>query len=313
MKKFVLLISLMLIVGLSFLIPVEQQKTVLINSSFFNVYQQLINGNNWINWRKDFKRHNNSSASIVVKKRSNGYELLLGSIIVDVTPVNGYSFEVKEDSANKSENYSYTIFPDKLPNVTTFTITRKRSIWHAAIDGINGGLLAETHANDLKKYMESTALYYGYEIVRSKVIDTEIVVLRQSCPAKSKFTVAAKELATLYSYISSKGLKQTQPYIAQFISKNNDSVQVNIGLPVDKKTAAVQPLALMQMPAAGTLYIVYYQGKFNERSNAYDAVEKYFRDKQLTKLMPPFETYINNKIPKSDTSKVDIQINFPSF
>ena len=314
MKKILLLLSLILIICAVCFIPVTEQRTVTIKATFFNVYQQLINGNNWKNWRTDFNHKSAiGSSKVSVKQNISGFELKYSNLTVKVIPINGYSFKIEESDKNKLFEYSFTAFPDKSPDKTTFTVTQQIDVWRAVLNRIMGTLFLKTHVEDFKNYMESTVSYYGYNIIKSKVTDTEIIVLRQSCLTKNKFIKAISGLSSLRNYLNLNGLKETQPFIAQFLQKSKDSTQLNIGIPVNKKAFIKNPFDLMQMPESGTLYIVKFKGKFNDREKAYAAVERYFGDRQITKLMLPFETYLDNKIPQSDTSEVNIQINFPSF
>jgi effector-binding domain-containing protein len=314
MKKIVISLSLVLILFAICFLPFTEQKTIITKAPFFNVYQQLEKPGNWKKWRNDLHQLQVAdSTKISEKKTSDGFKVAYNGLEIDVNPVNGYSFKINETNKNKTFEYSYTVVPQKQQDETLIILKQKTSILRHLLNKSNGESFSQTHITDFKHFMESVSLYYGYDIVKVKVIDTEIVVLRKTVLAKNKFKEASKSISILKDYINSKGLKQTQPFIAQFFSKYNDSLQLNIGIPINKKTFTKKPIAFMEMPNTANIYIIKFHGKFMDRPKVYAAAQQYFNDKHITVPILPFETYLDNKIPKNDTDQVNIQINFPTF
>jgi effector-binding domain-containing protein len=311
MKKKVFVFSILSVILFLFFVPFTQQKTFSIKAPLYNTYQQLAKADNWKKWRTDLRRaYLSDSTKISDKQDSNGFKLSYHDITLLVNIVNGYTFSINENNKN---DYSYTVIPEKMPNVTSIIVTEKTNFIKHLSDLINKKSYSETHITDLKHFMEDPDLYYGYKIIKKKVTDTNIIVLRKVVLAKNKFSEAAKTLITLKQFIDLKGFKQTQPLIAQFFTKTNDSLQVNIGLPINGKIAASNPITFMQMPPNGNLYTVKFHGKFKERAKVYDAVHQYFNDRNLPMPILPFETYLDNKLPENDSDIVNIQINFTTF
>ncbi|MDB4901837.1 MAG: hypothetical protein JWQ63_1118 [Mucilaginibacter sp.] len=314
MKKIVVSLLLIVILFVICFIPFTEQKTIIIKASFYNVYQQLVKPGNWKKWRKDLQQIQGvDSTKISEKKSPNGFKISYDNLKIDVNPVDGYSFKINEINKNKTFEYSYTVVPEKQQDETIIILKQRTSALNYILNKINGKPFSQTHINDFKNFMESVSLYYGYEIVKSKVIDTDIIVLRKTVLAKNKFKEASKSISVLKSYINSKGLKQTQPFIAQFFTKYNDSIQLNIGIPVNRKILAEKPIDFMEMPNTGKIYTIKFHGKFMDRSKVYSAAQQYFNDKHITIPILPFETYLDNKVPENDTDQVNIQINFPTF
>ncbi|MGZ3764302.1 MAG: hypothetical protein ACXVA2_06540 [Mucilaginibacter sp.] len=314
MKKKVILLSFPLIILAACFIPFTQQKNVIVKASFFDSYQQLSKADNWKKWRTDLRKALLAdSTKISDKQDTNGFELNYADTKLRVRLVNGNSFSINENNANKESEYSYTVVPQKMSNVTSVIVIEKTNFIKYLANLIDNRSFEGTHIADYKSFMENPDLFYGYKIVKSKVIDTSIVVLKRVVLAKNKFSEAAKSLAILNQYIASKGLKQTQPLMAQFFPKANDSVQLNIGLPVNGKVTATKPIAFMEMPKSGNLYVVKYHGKFSDRLKVYAAVQKFFNDRTLPMPILPFETYLDNKLPQSDSDTINIQINFTTF
>lgn len=314
MKKKVILLSSILVISAICFIPFTQQKTVTVNASFFNVYQQLAKARNWEKWRSDLRNAwLTDSTKISGTQDANGFKINYASIKLNVNIENGYTFKIKENNGNKELDYGYTVLPGKFQDTTLITLAEKTNVLNYLLNKLHAREVSQTHITDFKNFMENPSLYYGYEITKTKVTDTNIIVLRRVVLAKDKFSEAAKTLNTLKQYVTLNGLKQTQPLIAQFIPKNGDSSQVNIGLPINKKAFTKNHIVYMMMPKNGNIYTAKFRGKFNERQKVYAVMQQFFHDKAIQAPAVPFETYLNNKLPASDTAQINIQVNFPSL
>ena len=67
------------------------------------------------------------------------------------------------------------------------------------------------------------------------------------------------------------------------------------------------------MPKGGPLYAAKYTGSFNQRKKVYASLHQYFTDHSYQTAILPFESYLDDKLPTSDTDKVNIQLNFSSY
>ncbi|WP_295670538.1 hypothetical protein [uncultured Mucilaginibacter sp.] len=311
MKKKVILISILLLVILLFFFPFTQQQSVSVKASFFNAYQQLAVGENWIQWRNDLRAANSSDKTkVICKQHLNNFVISYGDNSLSVNTINGYTFSIAEQNSNE---YSYTLIPEKATNITTVMVTEKTNGLKLLLELITNHNISQNHIADFKNFMEDPDLYYGYKIIKKRVTDTCIIVLKKAVLSKNKFNEAAKTLGTLKQFIYAKGLQQTQPLIAQFFPKNNDSTHVNIGLPINKKTTTNKLISFMEMPASGSIYTVRFHGKFADRLKVYAAVRRYFNDRNLAMPILPFETYLDNKLPENDLDIINIQINFTTY
>ncbi|MDP9046956.1 MAG: hypothetical protein M3N14_02390 [Bacteroidota bacterium] len=313
MRKTIALLLALLLAGFVIFTPVTQQKTFVIKSSFFNVYNELTRAGNWERWRPDIRKlYQSDSTKITRIQDKTGFTLKFSAINLHIS-LNGYTFNISEFKAGEKLAYSYIVVPQQLPNYTSLVVIEKTSLLRYLVGLTSGKALNETHAADFKLFMEDTDLYYGIKIIKTKVSDTNIVVLRKVVLVKNKFSEAAKSYAILKQFISSQGLKQTQPVIAQFLPKSGDSSEVNIGIPVNGKAAKGGPVSFLRMPKTGSLYIARFYGKFSDRMNVYAIVQKYFSDKQLTMPLLPFESYLDNKLPQNDSDIINIQVNFTTY
>ncbi|MDB5007580.1 MAG: hypothetical protein JWP45_1973 [Mucilaginibacter sp.] len=313
MKQKVILSLLALAILSAFFIPVQQQETISVKSSFLNIYSLLAKPDKWQKWRSDLlKVPLADSDKISIKKDT-------GSFIIKYAPhelnvaYQGNSFGITENNNDKTINYSYVIIPDTGLTRTLITVYKKINLARYLFGMFKPVSFSDTHVTDLKNFMETDSLRYGYRIFKTRVPEANLIVIRRPVLAKDRFTEAAKMLSALQIYTKTHNVRQTQPLIAQFLPKGKDSAQVNIGFFIDRETTSYNDITFMRMPKGGPLYSARFSGQFNKRQSVYDGIGQYFIDHKYQSTILPFETYLDNKLPATDTDKVNIQVNFTTY
>jgi effector-binding domain-containing protein len=92
-----------------------------------------------------------------------------------------------------------------------------------------------------------------------------------------------------------------------------DSAQIKVGIFINKKVESEKEIKYNRMPKGGTFYIAGFKGTFNERQRVYKGLHQYFTNHLYQTALLPFETYLDNKLPTSDTARVNIEVIFPSY
>jgi effector-binding domain-containing protein len=313
MKKIIVLISAVLILLALFFIPVTQQSTISIKSPFLTVYNELFNPENWKTWRPDLSKVNSADSNKIVIKKTVNLFTITSPVNKIVVKSEAAMFDVKEDNDAKSANYSYLVIPDTVPIRTLITVSKNINLLSYLFTQFNPTSFSDTHINDFKHFMETDSLYYGYRIFKTKIPGDNLIVTTHLILAKDKFSEAGKMLATLRQYAKQNNLKQLQPLIAQFLIKGNDSAQVKIGLFIDKEVKSDKDIQFTRMPKGGPLYAAKYHGPFIGRQKVYNGIHQFFIDHSHQSAVLPFETYLDDKLPTNDTSKINIQVNFTTY
>jgi effector-binding domain-containing protein len=313
-KKVILLILILVIITLLF-IPFYQQKTILIKSPFLNTYSLLANPAKWEKWRPDLRKAMiTDSSKISIKKDTNSFFLNYENQQLGVK-YKGNMFEIDETSNGKSASYRYSIIPvaDKFLNKTIIIVDDKTNALNYLIGKFWAPSFSDTHIDDFKNYMETDSLHYGFTIFKTGVPDSTLIVMQKEVLERDKFTEAAKILTILKQYIKTNNIKQMQPVIAQFNQNIKDSVQVKVGLFINKEVKSGNGIQFTRMPKGGSLYAAKFKGEFSKRNDAYEALKQYFTDHSHQLVLLPFETYLNNKLPVNDNDSINIQVNFATF
>jgi hypothetical protein len=311
-RKFVLLFLILILAAIC-IIPVPGEKTVLIKAPFLQVFTQLQTAKNWKNWRNDLRKADQTdSDKIAVKIAVNHFTINYLDLALNVK-LSGGSFDINEHNKNGDINYSLSVIPDKVP-VNSFIVIKNTLPLLKYVYGIfKDDLSDKTHITDLKKYMETDSLYYGYRIFKTHVAGTKLIVMRKTVRAENQFTEAAKMHSALKQFVKTHGLKRGEPLIAQFIASDKDSVQLTVGLYVDTVITAEGGIHPETMPKNGPGYSIKFSGNFSRRPQLYSAIRRYFADHSIQPAILPFDIYLDDKLPTSDTSKVNIQSTICTF
>ena len=97
--------------------------------------------------------------------------------------------------------------------------------------------------------------------------------------------------------------------ITQCIPKSGDSLQMLVGIPVNKAIPAGNGFLYMYMPPTRVL-IADFKGKYREKKKVYTAMAKYVQDKFVTTKIAPFEVF-TNKLPATADDVVEFRLTYP--
>lgn len=312
MKKKIIVLSLPILVIAACFIPVTLQKTVSIKWPFINVYRELILPVNWVKWRPDLRKNFAiDSSRIGVKKDNSSFAIRYEGKALNVSFKENI-FNIK-DTWDSNNNYTYTVIPEKDLKKTSVIASDKITLIGYLLSKFKSKPLAYTHIDDLKQFMETDSLLYGFNIFKNGVPGSYMIEVKRKTLTKDQFTEAAKMLEALQQFVKTRGAKKTQPLIAQFFPISSDSTQVNVGFYIDKEVKGEKDIMFARMPKGGPLYSILYKGKFSQRSKAYMALRQYYTDHYYQSAILPFETYLDDKLPTSHTDKVNIKVNFSGF
>jgi effector-binding domain-containing protein len=309
MKRISLLILLLFIVIISIgFIPFNQQILIKIDASYFNCYQKLFNVDGWQSWYPDAK---NKKTAITLINSQNVFEFTFPGETVLVKKENGNTLSIKKVINKKHINYFYSLIPDTNPLKASVIVTFKINLINYLIPSLRNSRVAETNVNCFKSYMEDAKQYYGFDIKTQFTADENTVVKSKTVSSKEAYSAVKQMQTELHNYVKLKHLERIGRVILQFIPKPNDSVQLLMGIPVNKKTVAENGFLYMYVPATKTV-IADYSGKHQDRKEIYTALQKYLQDKYLHTKIPAFETY-EGKMPLDGSDEVSFKLYCPVF
>jgi effector-binding domain-containing protein len=283
MKKAVIVFILLIIIGF---IPFQQHSSVNIKSNYLDVCQQLAGGNQTqtqkFNMGGDFNI--TSISPNVFKATTNG------------SYINHYCF--------------YTVVPEIKSNYTTVAIDAPTNVFKWLISQVQPSVKPAALITSLKTFMENARLYYGFNINEKDVAENYIAVKQETILTKNKFPEINKAVKDLNTFIAQNNARAIHALSCSYYPHRADSVQVLVGIPVNKQLKPTRDITCMRMPG-GKMLVGDFNGRYIDRQKLYNAMEKYIQDHSLAKQIAPFERYLDNRIPASDSDSVNMQINYP--
>ncbi|MDB5134581.1 MAG: hypothetical protein JWP37_1184 [Mucilaginibacter sp.] len=306
---FLSLLTLAIIIGF---IPVNKQVIIKINAPYFNCYQQLFLSKNWKKWQPDISKSFAKDSSLCsINAIPHGFTFVTPDEHILVRQQSSNVLYITKMLHGNEFNYSYSILAKDFGLTTTIIVDFRSNIIRSLIPAFWESDLKKTTINNFKRFMENTELYYGFNIRKTFINEKKILVKSKTVAAKSKYAEAATMLQQLHDFIKIKQLKPAGPVMAQYFTKQGDSIQMMIGIPVDREVAEHKGLVYMRIPATNAL-IADFKGRYGDKQKIYAAVGNYMRDKFQNPKISPLEIF-ENKFPANDNDTANFRLTYPIF
>jgi hypothetical protein len=145
---------------------------------------------------------------------------------------------------------------------------------------------------NLKKYIEDPAGYYGFSIAIEPVQDT--LILTDTALVKGSQIGAARIrlLDKLHGSASGHRISGDAAYsYSSYREIGSDSVEVAVGLPVHGRGYGTGSARFLELPAGGRLLVGKYKGHYSSMRALYKVMDRYMAEKGLKKVAAPLEKY----------------------
>jgi effector-binding domain-containing protein len=305
MKKAIIALVLLIVIGF---IPIQQHNSVSIRSNYFDVCQQLMQADNWKRWEPEI--NGNAADQVHTQHFGSAFLIETPDQLFNITSISANTFKVIVTRNHVGHHYFYTVAPGIKNNDATVIIDAKTNVFKWLIAQFQPSAQPAALMLSLKSFMENPKQYYGFNISEKNVTESYFAVKKETISTKHKFPEIRKAAEELNTFIGENNIKAIQPVSGSYYPHKVDSLQILIGIPVNKQISSTSDITFMRMPG-GKVIVGDYAGKYNERQKIYTAMEKYMQDHSLLKQVAPFERYLNNKVPESDTDIVNMQVNYP--
>jgi effector-binding domain-containing protein len=307
----ILLIVVLLIIFFSF--PVSKKTSIDISASFDNTMPQITNVYNWKNWYPSIKESiKNNPAGYSINKDPSQKIYTINTpgkkyIILAITPM---AYQVREVTGTWEDIFAFTVLSGDTLGRMKIIIEKKSPMLFAIVGKDKTGDVA---MNGLKTYLEDPKEFYGYNIGMSNIRDSVIA----SCVSKIRNQDVFQKIRELHMnlahYIQNNNLIKSGHISISYIPISDDSLQITVGIPVNKPAPSEKDINCLLLPARGNVIVGNYDGRFSDRKAIYHAMSKYLTDHTLAFAAESFERYLNDSIPTSDSSMIRIELNYPVY
>jgi effector-binding domain-containing protein len=314
MKKRVASILIgVVIISIVLALPVTQKTTIYISASFDNTVPQIIKISNWKNWYPAIKEAFNKypdKYSLTKDSSDKTFTIEIPGrkyIIRVITPM---SYLVREENSHWVDIFAFTFLSTDTSGKLKIDVDKKNPLLFTIFGRNKAG---ENAINGLKNYLEDPKLFYGFDIQMSKIRDSVIASSVFKIKKSEVFPTIHYGYQNLLQYVRDHNLVKTDHVSISYIPISEDSIQLTIGVPVNKEGTAEKEITCLALPARGNVLTGNYEGLFQNRKNIYLAMSKYLSDHALSVPAESFERYLNDSIPASDSSFVKIELNYPVY
>lgn len=313
MKKSVVVVLIIIIFSIVSFFPITQNSTINISATFDNTVLQIVHVENWKNWYPEIKEAYKLNPAGYSFKKDSSKKIDTISIpgkkfiIHTLTPM---SYKVSEVGNHLENNFVFTVFPGGAKNKMEIYLVNRSPLIFTLFNINKAGKKA---LNGFRNYMETPEEFYGFDIkmaeIRDPIIASRVIKIKE----KDVFNKIQTSLSDLMNYLNTSKLIKTGHFSISYIPLQGDSLQITVGIPVDKIATPVDGISCLSLPAKGKVLVGNYEGKFSERQKIYNAMTKYLTDQDLSIPAESFERYLNDSIPTSDSSKIRMELNYPVY
>lgn len=314
MKKRVAVILITVVILIIFFsLPVTKKTTISISASFDNMMPQVLNIKNWKNWYPEIKeeyKNNPAGYSYSENHSQRIYTITIPGKKYVVHAITPMAYQISEINGSWVDIFAFSVFPGDTMRRMKIIVEEKSPLLFSIFGKNKTGDVA---INGLKSYLEDPKLFYGYNIepgtIRDSVIASTVLKIRN----KDVFLKIQEAYLDLINYVRNNNLLKAGHVSISYIPISADSLQLTVGIPVNKPAAPDKEINCLLLPAKGNVLIGNYEGRFSDRKNIYQAMSKYLTDHILAIPAESFERYLNDSIPSSDSSIIRIELNYPVY
>lgn len=305
-KVFLIILSIAILIIILFFIPVERVENLSVKGDYSTLAQQLNDHKNWMKWSASLQTENQKPEAAFASKDSDWKYAGSGYFVKMNNPL---SFSLSEKADNESPEYAFFITPSLKEDNFTIVVHHRQHIASYLLENPenNTGFLI---ASRMKEYMENPGDFYGFPIEMATTIDLNVITIKDTIASGEKRQRLQEMYHALDRFMQHSNLTQVQKRIAYFKPYKNDSLIIMSGIAVNELPKSNGEIEAVQMPEARILKCR-YRGTYEKISAAYSALEDYIKDHKLQKIALPFERYLNDSIPASDSSLVEIDVYYP--
>jgi effector-binding domain-containing protein len=313
LKKYSIVFFIALII--SYFIPIKTTKQASIKKPFFDVVTEINNATHWKKWyapiKLSYQKHPNSYRCVEDYKNKK-FTIFIQNKQYEVTKYSPGALKIKDNAFLNTTREVRIVFTKS--NDAIIFETRVLSLLNYIITYFKANEPYNSIINNLKPFMETPSLYYGFEIKRVKVPDTNYLTLTQTVLLKNRYIAADSMYSRLKKYaIKNKLLAEFKPYWVQTAGQK-DSVMVTALLVINKPLELYgSDISFFSMPSVGNILVAHYKGAYGKSKSVYDALQQYVNDNALSAVFTPFERYLNKRIPQNDNTMVDMEVFYPIY
>jgi effector-binding domain-containing protein len=311
-KLFVVLIAGVLLL-MAALFPFSVSEKVEINASFSSVAEQFLNNTKLAKWMLPFAGEKKEDVTI---HTSGAIALQTPKEKLQKVMPDKYAavFILAEKGKEKKATFAISPLNNDLHN-SIVTLTYKTNYLSRLLKLQKAELIFSESLKNLKTYMEDPLQFYGYEMKIATVSDTaflvsKIVATKQEINQKAN---ALYENLISFAEKNNGGYTGVRIFHKERITENEYFISVGVGVTTVFPVTAAPGIDYKKMPFQKNLLVTTYTGPYGEIWKAYEAIEHFKTDNNLSSMAISFEKIPDGPVNFNDSEMVKVEIYYPIF
>jgi hypothetical protein len=168
-----------------------------------------------------------------------------------------------------------------------------------------------TLLSNMKAMLEDPINAYGFQIKRSRVVDTILISKKITLGHPPTTTDVYEVVNTLKDYVHRYNAIQTNPPMLNVKGSGND-YQMMAALPINRQIPEESDFKIKLM-IPGNILVTEVKGGAASTADALHTLEVYMADEGLSSPAIPFESLITDRSQQPDTSKWITKVYYPIY
>ncbi len=258
------------------------------------------------NWKKVFSVHTDSTFRVGLYDYQVREALYNGSKINITSDGNHYESKMMllPLPVNKSSSQWTT-------TIKTGNNPISKIIVYFKVKRLQNNMLAASQ--ELKRYLSSTISIYGFDISRSTLTDTTVLVTTTSSLNYPSTQDVYALIDKLKKYAAANKADVTNFPMLNVSARNNEYA-IMVGLPVNMTLPQLDNISTKHLkPVKNKIVTTEVKGGIHTVQNAHIKIEQYMQDNSLSAPVIPFELLVTDRSKETDTAKWITKIIYPVF
>lgn len=310
-----LLVLLILCIGAAagwwvFLKPVTAAKEVAVPYTIWRVGEQFNSIQSIRKWFSPFTVSENSDDN-----GTDPLELRSGDLTLHLESRSVFNAVLRLAQKNKSALVAYSAYNDSgAVREAHIRLEYKTTLGRKWFGESGLVKLAIKNLENLRDYMTDTKRFYGFEIQEMKVEDTAYLFSRLTVPVAEKRQGMTRVFEKLIRFAEEKKAGYNGTRIFYSMQSGN---QITLFAGIAVTTAISIPegneIEYKRMPYGKNLLVTNYQGPFGDSRKAFEAMELFKTDHQLSSMAIPYQKFLTEGYDFADDQVVQLQVFYPVF
>lgn len=314
MKRIYLLagiVATLFITWFLFFNTVTTTKQIAIPFSMYRCGEQLNKAAALAKWYLPFSENNN----VIITDSGKLQVLKLNDYTIDIQEPTPFGAVIRSSKGKNSKLFSFTVGTDSgSVQSSIIKLTYKSPLFNQWFGKSELERDAEKSLESLNTYMTDTKRFYGFEIQFVTVEDTSFLFSRLTVPVTEKRSGIVKLFDKLIAFADNKksGYNGTR-ILYTAVSGNEITLFAGIGVSTEVLTKVGDDIEYKRMPFGKNLLATSYQGPFGKSFKAFEALNLFKADQQLSSMAIPYQRIMSDGYDFSDEQMVQLKVYYPIF